>query len=458
MPGDQFSNSKDGEGAGEKSKHVAIAEKKAVRVEPKSYFANERTFISWIHAGLLLLTVSTIMMGNENFLGTAAFTSFAAFFLVVYAAYVYFRRIHLLSSGKAYGYIDHAGPILLAISVSFGVGVVFVDNWGAWHGSTIFDSNSENGGGGDDRRLARSAALYEEPGKCFKQSMEGINRLKFQPLDLVPHTTRDELLVVSPHDILSYPLHGDKPVYQTKIHNAQLGGVSVVGDRMFALSGGPVQTELLELTWNFVHMEQMSVLNRWTLRDTASDVRGMMFVQNKYNHGTNEPSGELYMNIDGQISSYAVPSHDAISLSLLDNINMDLVNVNGEDDTSTMHYFDGVAYLLHSKREVLHAWDLDAGEFLGEIPLPHLDSGMSREWKGFSLERIAPMNDAQEERNNSLRGAVNNNSSSQSSPLMLHLTTDTPPQVWSIKLGSEDGSRGMLRLPECAGGLASASN
>lgn len=36
------------------NKGLAIAEKKPVRVEPKSFFANERTFISWIHAALLI--------------------------------------------------------------------------------------------------------------------------------------------------------------------------------------------------------------------------------------------------------------------------------------------------------------------------------------------------------------------------------------------------------------------
>jgi uncharacterized membrane protein YidH (DUF202 family) len=39
-----------------------IAAKKPARVEPKSYFANERTFIQWISAGLLLLTLSAAIL------------------------------------------------------------------------------------------------------------------------------------------------------------------------------------------------------------------------------------------------------------------------------------------------------------------------------------------------------------------------------------------------------------
>ena len=86
-----------------KTKNLDIAPKTPVRVEPKSYFANERTFIQWISAALLLLTVSTILMSSGQFKRTSAMIAFSAFFLVGYATFVYFRRIKLLSDGKGYG-------------------------------------------------------------------------------------------------------------------------------------------------------------------------------------------------------------------------------------------------------------------------------------------------------------------------------------------------------------------
>lgn len=41
-----------------------------VKVEPKTMFANERTLIQWLSAALLLVTLSTALMGIGNTEGT----------------------------------------------------------------------------------------------------------------------------------------------------------------------------------------------------------------------------------------------------------------------------------------------------------------------------------------------------------------------------------------------------
>lgn len=97
-----------------RSNKMDVAPKNPVRVEPKSYFANERTFIQWISAALLLLTVATILMSNGQFMRTATMIAFSALFLVGYSAFVYFRRINLLSSGEGYGVSE-----LLAVMTCF---------------------------------------------------------------------------------------------------------------------------------------------------------------------------------------------------------------------------------------------------------------------------------------------------------------------------------------------------
>lgn len=37
-----------------------------VRVEPKTFFANERTFIQWLGAAILLLTLSSAMIAFDD--------------------------------------------------------------------------------------------------------------------------------------------------------------------------------------------------------------------------------------------------------------------------------------------------------------------------------------------------------------------------------------------------------
>jgi hypothetical protein len=43
-------------------KKMRVAHNARVKVEPKSYFANERTFIQWISASILLITISVILL------------------------------------------------------------------------------------------------------------------------------------------------------------------------------------------------------------------------------------------------------------------------------------------------------------------------------------------------------------------------------------------------------------
>ena len=55
-----------------------LSSKDPVQGEPKTYFANERTFIQWISAALLLLTVSSIMLGSGNYNGTSSVIAFSS--------------------------------------------------------------------------------------------------------------------------------------------------------------------------------------------------------------------------------------------------------------------------------------------------------------------------------------------------------------------------------------------
>ena len=122
----------------------AVAPVRRARVEPKSYFANERTFIQWISASLLLLTIAVLLMGYNGVDGSpSGHSSYAHFagvglccgsvLMVLYATFVYFRRIKLLSSGSPYGYVDHVGPAVLSIGVCLGVVVILAEVWKA-HG------------------------------------------------------------------------------------------------------------------------------------------------------------------------------------------------------------------------------------------------------------------------------------------------------------------------------------
>lgn len=463
------SNNKDAIG----EERVKIATKKPVKVEPKSYFANERTFIQWISAGLLLLTVSTIMMGN-GYYGTAALVSFAAFSLVVYATFVYFRRIKLLASGKAYGYVDHVGPSVLAVGVSMGVFVVFVDVVRAgglfserfsWEeddrrlstvgpAQLLFGNRQDVG----NRRLETVPSFYEEEGECFQQSTVGINPLKYQPGDLLVDQKHDALLVASAQDLFAHPLNEGRASSLLKIPDTDLGALTIVGDRIFALaqsSGHDHQVELIEAGWRLDEDDDymMEVLGRWEISDTLVKPESMTFVPDADAHPNDERNGQLYVGIRDMIHAYELPPKSSTSrvnklshLTRVDQINTRVVNQGfGEGEViSAMHNFEGVTYFLHSKRNVLHAWDLGTGAFLAEIPLP--TTATNNQWKGIAFERRLLDNEE-----GFLRGR--NVASLASSELFLHLTADAPPQIWSFKM--DEGFSSAVMFPDCAGASTS---
>ena len=425
--------------------NVKIAEKKPLRVEPKSFFANERTYIQWISASLLLLTVSSILMGSGDSSGTAALISCSAFFLVVYATFTYFRRIKLLSAGKGQGYIDHFGPTILALGVGAGIFIVLCD---LFVGSDILAF-------GNRRRLAPSSrrqlmfstfppnSIYESPGHCFRQPVTGINALTFKPNDISIDADRSSLFIASTSEILSYPFEGGEVDRLLHLENVDLREITRVGDRIFAISGGPVATELLEFAWT--PTGALTQQARWIVWDSATEVNGLAFVPS-----SDDTPGQLYIGFNNSIHIYNVPQPEEPSLIRVDSLNMQMIGLGPDvkDKIASIHHFEGVTYLLHSQHNALHAWDTQTGEFLGEIPLPQWSSPISNgEWQGFTFER-RPIQRVE----TSLRA------NKKASEVLLHLTTDAPPQIWSFAIDEIDGSRGRFLLPECAAAGTTTDN
>ena len=175
-----------------RSKEPSIAPKKAVRVEPKSYFANERTFIQWSSAALWLLTVAALLQEQEAQNGITYLTKAGvalcagALMLLVHAIYVYFKRIKLMKSGNANGYVDRCGPIVLFAVVFTGVLIILIEQ-----------SKSSFGTAQDTTVVVPTNVLHEAPSKCFLHSHHGISSLSYQPSDVIYDEQSGLLLTVS---------------------------------------------------------------------------------------------------------------------------------------------------------------------------------------------------------------------------------------------------------------------
>ncbi|KAI0311287.1 VTC domain-containing protein [Amylostereum chailletii] len=90
-----------------------------VRVEPKVYFATERTFLKWLHFSVYIGTIATALLNfippdDTRGLVSAALFTFTALLAIVYSAGVFVYRAMRLRKRRAEGmYYDRYGPTVL---------------------------------------------------------------------------------------------------------------------------------------------------------------------------------------------------------------------------------------------------------------------------------------------------------------------------------------------------------
>lgn len=97
--------------AGEK--RIAIP----VRIEPKVFFANERTFLSWIHFSIFLGGISTALVGLGNSSARISGYIFAvvSILFTLYALYLYQWRAAKIRQKDPGPYDDRIGPMVVVV-------------------------------------------------------------------------------------------------------------------------------------------------------------------------------------------------------------------------------------------------------------------------------------------------------------------------------------------------------
>lgn len=102
-----------------------------VRVEPKVYFAAERTFLSWLEFSIILGSIAATLLNFGDALSLASAWGFTivACLALLYSMALYLWRVRMIRGRRAVRYHDKWGPSFLclglaaAVAVSFGVRV-----------------------------------------------------------------------------------------------------------------------------------------------------------------------------------------------------------------------------------------------------------------------------------------------------------------------------------------------
>lgn len=98
------------------------------RVEPKVFFANERTFLSWLNFTVILgaLAIGMLNFGDRvSFISAFLFTG-VAMLTMIYALVTYHWRAKSIRVRGQAGFDDRFGPTFLAIILLLAVIVNFV--------------------------------------------------------------------------------------------------------------------------------------------------------------------------------------------------------------------------------------------------------------------------------------------------------------------------------------------
>ncbi|KAJ3876710.1 VTC domain-containing protein [Lentinula edodes] len=101
-------------------KHISIP----VRIEPKVYFAAERTFLKWLNISVFIGTIATTLLNftspeDSRGLISAALFTLCALIAIAYSAGVFIYRSYRLRARRAEGlYYDKYGPTLLCFTLA----------------------------------------------------------------------------------------------------------------------------------------------------------------------------------------------------------------------------------------------------------------------------------------------------------------------------------------------------
>ncbi|KAL0092072.1 VTC domain-containing protein [Phycomyces blakesleeanus] len=96
-----------------------------LRVEPKVFFANERTYFSWMSFGTLLSTFSIALFNAGDTVGKVSGIVYTLVSLstLIYGMGLYYRRRELIRARAAGPYDDVMGPTVICFALLFAVGL-----------------------------------------------------------------------------------------------------------------------------------------------------------------------------------------------------------------------------------------------------------------------------------------------------------------------------------------------
>lgn len=114
--------------------------KTPIKVEPKVFFANERTYFSWMRFGTVLSTFSLALFNSGDAVGkiSAILYTLIAVSVLMYGAGLYYRRRELIRERLPGPYDELVGPTVICFALLFAVGLNAYLKFTNTHSSNLY--------------------------------------------------------------------------------------------------------------------------------------------------------------------------------------------------------------------------------------------------------------------------------------------------------------------------------
>ena len=90
----------------------------AIKIDPKMFFACERTYCAWFQSSLLISSIGVGLATDKNLYSVGVLLISTGTFLMSYACIIYNGRLNCLLHKKSSGYHDKYGPFVLTIIIT----------------------------------------------------------------------------------------------------------------------------------------------------------------------------------------------------------------------------------------------------------------------------------------------------------------------------------------------------
>uniref|UniRef100_A0A7S0QT37 VTC domain-containing protein n=1 Tax=Pyramimonas obovata TaxID=1411642 RepID=A0A7S0QT37_9CHLO len=376
-----------------------VAARTVAKIEPKTFFANERTFIQWLSAAVLLVSLAVLLLGAGG--DTARTCGFivlpvAAAFCVYALFFFEFRRRKIRRKDPS-GYDDPVGPFFLTASLIVAlVAVAMV---------TINDLNNANS---NTEPAAPLQSFTIKSSAATLLPMEGYTVLEFQPsgVAVVPSPQgATELMIPSNFATWTvsteggvlrsapFPSH-DLEDITTITYNGRSLTFLLSENQWGDTSGQSAKIYMFysdepERQYRF-HLDKFNELSfvegLTFVPDDRFALGGVFFVGDETGFVVGfqlTPPASFYNNNTTTATTPEDEDDDRGEVGAVRLLNREFMNRSLQDPKiGAMNYLDGLLYVMYDNSKVLQAWDLTTGTLKAKFEFPW----MNKQLEGFAFD------------------------------------------------------------------------